>query len=105
MKRFEPTPVQGFTTEELVQLRRIINRTWDSIAGDMFLDENGEYDPYLTFDRFEVAEVSLDADRWKWQGEKKGDGAIIDKLQNLGWGNNSWKEVIIQVLPFEIYGY
>lgn len=105
MNRFNPKPMHGFTTEELIRLRMLIETSWERVASDYCMDDEGNYQYDQTYDRFEVTEVALDADRWRHVGAKEGDSSIIDKLQNLGWGDAEWKEVIIETLPNPIYGF
>ena len=77
------------------------------IAGDIFWNhEKQMVDTSITYSATEVAEIALDADRWRdYCSDEEEFEIIMDMLHDLEWGSNSWKEVISEALPFKTYGY
>jgi hypothetical protein len=98
-KRYVPEAIHGFTTEELQELRYVIERSWNYLADD--LAASGEEDE--EYSRYDVTELALDGDRWKWTDTKEGTAEIIGKLQKLGWNSKEWREVIDMTLPSKFY--
>jgi len=89
-----------FSELELGILSRTINRTWDTIASDLFSAIG-----VAEIDRYEVAETCLDADRWRENTQdKEAMEIIIEKLRKLGFYSAKWKAVIRKVLPYKTYG-
>jgi len=85
--------------EKCTKLGQIINKTWGVISDDMFMNDEGKYDYDMTFSRGEVAEISLDADRWK-------DYCTPDEAEAVKWylsfdiGSEERKNILRRALPF-----
>lgn len=103
MRYYTPEPVHGFTEAELVDLRNIIERTWNTIASDLFYNDEGKYDESITYKRGDVVEIALDAGRWE-EYANEDEKAAIKKLKDLGWQSDAFNEVTNQALPYETYG-
>lgn len=100
MRNFSHEPIHDFTAEEMERLRSIIERTYQSIADDICMDEDTEDEMH----RYDVTELALDADRWKWSGNvEEKDEQIVGHLRMLGYMSKEWKEVIDRTLPYEYY--
>ncbi len=99
--------IHGFIAKDMDTLRWVIERCWDTIADDLFFDhEKNKIDYSILYDRFEVAEISLDTDRWRDVNvDEKEFEIILDMLRDLGCFSIRWKEVIRETLPNNIYGY
>ena len=63
----------------------------------------GADEGYNTISRYEMAEVCLDADRWR-DYDKGGMAVILDKLDDMGWGTMEWKAEIEKALPEAYWG-
>lgn len=100
MRYFTHEPIHGFAIEEMERLRTIIEITFQSVAEDLCMVEDAEDELH----RYDVAEIALDGDRWKWFGNAQDeDEQIIKNLLNLGYMSKEWKEVIDGTLPYEYY--
>jgi len=101
---YDPQPIHGFTADEMKFMREVIDRSWDRIGGDMFYNDRGEYDESISYDRYAVAEIALDADRWRHEVGTKQDefNLLVKKLYQLE--EKEHKEVLDQVLPYSTYG-
>lgn len=96
----------GMTVEEIKLLGRIIDRGWDAIAADMFYNERGERDESMTFDRPTVAEVALDADRYKAyysEDELAEAERVVKKYWDLQY--KEMMDIQKQAMPYSTYGY
>jgi len=100
----EVNEVHGFVKDELDTVRQVVERTWDAVASDMFINEDGEFDPSMTFSRADVVEVSLDADRWRDYCSKEAEfEKTLNKLFALK--QPAFTEVITEAIPSELFGY
>lgn len=92
--------------EQQELLRNVIRRTWDVIAEDCLVDEYGNPDESMSISRYDMAELSLDADRWRDQLDKSEHHTIELILAKLPrWGSTEWKFEIKQVTDYAEYGY
>lgn len=101
---FKPRPINGFTVEEILDLRSIINGTWDSIAGDLFRGDDGEPNYHLTYDREEVVQTVFESGNWQ-DSFVENKETLVQKLKDLGWMSVDFQEVIAVAMPNETYGY
>lgn len=92
------------TTAQCVTLRRCLEAVWNDIAHDYLTlgqDEN-DIESAPCIDRFEYAQVCLDADRWRNQYEEEMK-PIMEILQKMS--DKEWKLQMIACLPYGWYGY
>lgn len=97
--------VHGFTIPELERLEHVIERSWDRIAGDMFYNDEGVFDESILHSQAVVAEVALDADRWRdicSDDEIESTHALVKKFYMLE--HNEQEEVLNNTLRYKIYG-
>lgn len=105
MQKRNRNEVHGFTIPELEWLEHVIDRSWDRIAGDMFYNDEGVFDESITHTPEVVAEVALDADRWRdvCPDEKEEyTHTLIKKFYQLEQKEQS--EVLKNTLRYQIYG-
>lgn len=86
-------------------LWEVINTVWNTIAEDMFVNDEGETDPSIVYKNTDVVELSLDADRWRGRTDHDDVivGDLIKRLYSLGVNERS--ELIDYILPYKTYGY
>jgi hypothetical protein len=86
------------TEEEVKAVRKVIKKVWNEIGYDYLsgMDEDKQ-----VIDRWEVADVCLDAYRWKDYGNLSVLEPAMDKLQGV-WKEQTWKDEIEIILP-ELY--
>jgi len=106
MRKRQRNTVHGFTPENLERLEYVIERSWDRVAADMFYNDQGERDESMTFSQEEVAEIALDADRWRdvcTPEEINNTQNLVKKFYKLE--PDQQEEVLEETLIFRVYGY
>jgi hypothetical protein len=93
------------TEIEIAELRRVINRVWQEIGADIVasIPSSVDNEEYPTFTRYEIADICLDAWRWKGKGNDSIMEDVMEKLGNLGWNTPEWKAQIKLTLPEEYW--
>jgi hypothetical protein len=80
-----------------------MNKTWDAIAGDCLVDDNGRADEHMSIPRSSVLELVLDADHMATYG---GDGdAAAYTIMVKHYHPTHWKRLLKLAFPYTKYGY
>lgn len=81
---------------------RAMIRTWDAIAFDVLVDDEGKYDESKSIRRRDVVELVLDANHMETFGED------FEAANYVIWLNRfkptHYKKLIKQAFPFQWYG-
>jgi hypothetical protein len=94
------------TEAEMNELYKVINRVWQDVAADLascdqYYWEDDEYEESGIYSRYDVANLCLDADRWRGKGKDAVMEVIMEKLHVQGWNSKEWEAQIDIVLPDE----
>ncbi len=100
--------MHGFTGEDTELLGRVIEQCWDQIADDMFYDDHGKRDYSKAFSRGDVAEISLDAERYTMltvytEEELTHIKLLVKFFYSLE--ENQREDVLKEALHYSVYGY
>ena len=83
------------------RMERMARRTWDQIAGDCLVNEDGEPDESVTLPRADVMEITCDADHMEMYGRDKEAYEAWDALPNY----EAKLEAISGAFTYETYGW
>ena len=81
--------------------KQAMQQTWDCIAGDMLVDEEGRPDESKTLTRDEVLEVVLDADR---MADYDADAARYT-IWLSRFHKEQYDRLVHSTFPYETFGY
>jgi hypothetical protein len=80
-----------------------MQRTWDYVAEDCFVNDQGEFDESIKYRRSEVLELVLDADRMTSMPE-----ADVEAARYAVWVHRyhpaHWSRLSKQAFPYSWYG-
>lgn len=96
-----------FTEEELLTLRRTIERTYGTIAEDLFVNEDGEFDPSITLENGDILEICLDADRWVYYYPESASKEEVQELIKRLYKQDVkvFNREVDNILPTKTYVY
>lgn len=90
------------TEEQRYALRSTLDQIWDTIGGDVLSLETNEV-PEVS--RYDVAEMCLDAYRWRDSRYAKEMIEVMAIFHEWGWMSQNMKKEIKIALPYDSYGY
>jgi len=90
------------TDEQRYALRSTLDQIWDTIGEDVLSLETNAV-PEVS--RYDVAEMCLDADRWRDSSSAKEMIEVMAIFHEWGWMSPNMKKEIEIALPYNSYGY